>query len=205
MQKYEAFLCTFYLQKTSRRVNMSLIEQFKSKCQILRANYLEINRQLCDLKELYIRHTLSQSIGYTIAKGLNKVNLDWVEEISVESEVVQFINREKQKYKSYVAYLKKEYYTIGLGIIYKKELISPHMEYAVDDIIRKYNEQELSEILNLIDEYLMFIDKDIKFLQNNSELDKHEFYFRNYESGGFEGNELYATLNDVIANYKSIK
>jgi hypothetical protein len=184
---------------------MLVIEQFKSKCKTLRAKYLDINGLLSILKEQYIIHTLSQSLGFTVAKGTNKVDLDWVEEIYVESEIVQFINRNKQKYKSYVAYVKKEYSTIGLGIIYKKEVVSPHMDFAVDNIIEKYSEQELAEISDLIDEYLIYIDKDIEYLQNNSELDKHEFYFRNYESGGFEGDELYTTLNDVIANYKYIK
>lgn len=183
---------------------MSIIEQFKSKSQALSVEYKKINNLLSKLKEDYIISCLNHELGTYLAIGTNKVSLGWVEELSIGGEVFTFINRFKQKYKSYVCYIKKDYHIIGIGLLYKKDVVSPHMDFVVDTIISKYSEQELSEIITLIDDYLVKMNDDINFLISNADVNQHEFYFRNYESGGFEGEECFETIHDVVEDFKSI-
>lgn len=183
---------------------MSIIEQFKRKSESLSVEYKKINSILSKLKEDFIISNLNRELGVNIVSGKNKVSLGWVEEISIDGEVFQFINRFKQKYKSYVCYIKQDYHVIGLGFKYKNDIVSPHMDFAVDTIISKYSEQELSEIITIMDEYLIKMNEDISILLSHTDVSQHEFYFRNYESGGFEGDEYFETINETIKNYKSL-
>lgn len=104
-------------------------------------------------------------------------------------------------FPSYVVYTKKEYHTVGLGLIYKNELISPHMDFCIEDIIKKYNDVELSEINKLIDDNIKKIDNDIDYLNANKEIHTHEHYYGEYNKG-FDSRYRYETILDVINDFK---
>lgn len=175
---------------------------FREKCKLFRERLDILNNLLIDLKQRIILQDLSTELGTPIKLGRHLISgVDWLEEIDVGGESFNLINTLEKKYCAYVVYTKKQYHTVGLGFLYKNEVVSPHMEFSVDSIIAKYNDVELDEILKLMDETMKNINQDIDFLNSNSEIEKHEHYYGEYNSG-FESHYRYETISDVVDDYK---
>lgn len=177
-------------------------ETFRNKCKVFSERLDILNKLLSKLKEQIILQDLSIGLDTQIRVGRHLISgLDWLEETNVEGETFTLINKAEEKYYSYVIYTKKEYHTVGLGLIYKNELISPHMDFCVEKIIAKYSDIELDEIIKLIDETIININNDIDYLNSNTDIRTHEHYYGEYNKG-FESHYKFETISDVLNDYK---
>jgi len=177
-------------------------EEFKKKCRLLSERLDVLNDLLTELKQRIILNDLSIELGLQVKAGRHLISgTDWLEETDVGGESFNLINQSKEKYYSYVVYTEKEYHTVRLGFMYKKELISPQMDFCVEKIVAKYNAIELDEITKLIDEAISNINVDIDYLVSNSDIHAHKHYFGEYNKG-FDSYYRYDTISDVINDYK---
>lgn len=177
-------------------------EKFRSKCKVFSERLDILNKLLAKIKEQIILRDLSIELGTQIKVGRHLISgLDWLEETDVGGETFNLINKSEEKYYSYVIYTKKDYHTVGLGLLYKNALISPHMDFCVEGIIAKYSDIELDEIIELIDETVNNINNDIDYLNSNTDIRTHEHYYGEYNKG-FESHYKYETISDVINDYK---
>lgn len=175
---------------------------FRNKCKLFRERLEILNNLLTELKQRIILQDLSVELNTPIEVGRKIISgHNWLEEIDVAGESFNLINKSENKYYSYVIYTKRPYHTVGLGFIYKKEIIAPHMEFEIEKIIAKYSDSELDEISKLIDETLEKINQDIDYLNSNTDIKTHEHYYGEYNKG-FESNYRYDTISDVINDYK---
>lgn len=176
---------------------------FKSKCKLFSERLNILYELLAELKQRIILQDLSNELNTQVKIGRHLIsNVDWLEEIDVGGETFTLINKSKNKYYSYVVYTKKEYHTVGLGLIYKNEIIAPHMDFEVENIIKKYSDSELVEISKLIDETLSNINQDIEYLNSNSDTKTHEHYYGEYNKG-FDSHYHYEKISDVVNDYKN--
>ena len=176
--------------------------EFKSKCKLFSERLGVLNNLLVELKQQIILQDLSTALGTQIKSGRHLISsFDWLEEIDVGDESFNLINKSENKYWSYVVYTKRPYHTVGLGFMYKNEVVSPHMEFEVGRIIAKYSDEELDEISMLMDETMNNIKQDIDFLKSNSDAKMHEHYYGEYNKG-FESHYRYETISDVFEDYK---
>lgn len=177
-------------------------DKFRSKCKLFSERLGTLDKLLTEYKQQIILQDLSIELNAQVRIGRTLIScLDWLEETDVEGESFNLINKSKEKYYSYVVYTEKEYHTIGLGLIYKNELISPHMDFAVEKILAKYNDIELNEITKLIDESIQNINNDIDYLNATPDIRTHEHYYGEYNKG-FESHYRYERISDVINDYK---
>lgn len=174
----------------------------KNKCELLSENLDLLNTLLIELKQQIILQDLSNILDIKIDVGRKPISgFDWLEEISIDGETFSLINKHKGKYCSYVVYTKKPYHTIGLGLMYKGEVIAPHLNHYIESIIAKYNNEELEEISKLIDDYIIDINQDIDYLKSNPNPSMHSHYYGEYNKG-FESHNLYETISEVIDDYR---
>jgi len=177
-------------------------DKFRNKCKLFSERLNTLNKLLTELKQQIILQDLSIELDTQVKVGIHLISgLDWLEETDIGGESFNLINKSEGKYYAYVIYTKKEYHTVGLGFIYKNELIYPHMDSGVEKIIAKYNNMELDEITKLIDDTINDINDDIDFLNSNPDICKHEHYYGEYNKG-FESHFRYETISDVINDYK---
>ncbi len=180
-----------------------MIREFREKSKLLTERLGILNDLLERLKQQIILEDLSNELGIQVKAGRQQIDgFDWIEEIDIKGEVFTLINKTKNKYNSYVVYTKKDYHTIGLGLLYNNELISPHMDFQVENIIKKYSEVELDEISKLIDEAIVNINQDIDYLNVNFGTERHEHYYGEYNKG-FESKYHYESILSVFADYKN--
>ena len=177
-------------------------EKFRRKCQSLIGQLDILNKLLTELKQQIILQELAIELDTQVKAGRHLISgFDWLEEIDLEADTFTLINKSKEKYCAYVIYTEKEYHTIGLGFLYKNELISPHMDAHIEKIIANYNDTELDEITILIDDAINNISNDIDYLNANSDIGIHEHYYGEYNKG-FPSRYRYETISDVINDYK---
>lgn len=177
-------------------------QQFRNKCQILNKRWKEICELLDNLKENIIISDLSGIFNLSFKSGRQQIKgIDLIEEINVTGDTFTLINKEKEKYRSYVVYTEREYHTIGLGFKYNGELVSPHIDFMVEDIITKYNSQELEEIMKLIDEYLSSMMEDIEYLKIHSDVTEYDHYYGEYNKG-FDSHYRYKSISEVISDFR---
>lgn len=177
-------------------------ENFRSKCKSLSERLDILNKLLTELKQQIIIRELSIELDAQIEVGRHLFSdIDWLEETVVRGESFTLINKSEEKSFSYVIYTKKEYHTMGLGFIYKKDIVTPHMDFCVEEIISKYSNIELNEIIKLIDEAMANINHDIEYLNSNSDICTHEHYYGEYNKG-FDSHYRFETISDVIDDYK---
>jgi hypothetical protein len=177
-------------------------KDFRSKCKLFSERLDVLNNLLTELKQQIILQDLSIFLDTQVQRGRHLISdFDWLEEIDIGGDSFNLINKSKNKYYSYVVYTKRPYHTIGLGFMYKKEVVSPHMEFEVERIIAKYSDEELEEISVLMDEAMDNINQDIDFLSSNSDIQIHEHYYGEYNKG-FESRFRYETISDVVDDYK---
>lgn len=176
--------------------------EFRSKCRLFRERLDILNNLLMELKQQIILQDLSIALNTQVKVGRHLVSgLDWLEEIDVGGESFNLINKAENKYYSYVIYTKRDYHTVGLGLIYNNELIAPHMEFEIESIIVKYSDKELEEITKIIDKTIDNINQDIDYLNSNTDISAHEHYYGEYNKG-FESHYRYGTISDVVSDYK---
>lgn len=155
-----------------------------------------------ELGERIIIQDLSDELGITLKSGFNKiVDSELVDEIRVEGCVFNLMQKSKGIYKAYVLHFEKEYNLPYLGFMYKKEIVSPHIEGQAQEILMKYNAQEISEILDEVEKRINAINSDISYLNSGTDLKEHRFYYRNY-NGMFDGEEHFNDLKEVFENFK---
>lgn len=175
-------------------------EKFRNICKTFRERLDTLNKLLTELKQQIILQDLSIELGKQVKVGRYLIlGVDWLEEIDVGGETFNLINKSEEKYYSYVVYTKREYHTVGLGLIYKNKLIAPHMDFCIEKIIAKYSDIELNEIIKLIDDTIKNINNDIDYLSSDNRT--HEHYYGEYNKG-FESHYRYDTISDVINDYK---
>lgn len=177
-------------------------EKFRNKCKLFSERLDILYKSLTELKQQIILQDLSDELGTQIKAGRQLIpGFDWLEEIDAEGESFNLINKSEEKYYSYVIYTKKEYHTVGLGLMYKNDIISPQMDFGIEKIISKYKDIELDEITKLIDETIKNINNDIDYLNSNFDIRTHEHYYGEYNKG-FDSLYRYETISDVINDYK---
>lgn len=177
-------------------------KEFRSKCKLFSERLNVLNNLLTELKQQIILQDLSTVLDRQVKIGRHLVSdIEWLEEIDIGGDSFNLINKSEDKYYSYVVYTKRPYHTVGLGFLYKKEVVAPHMEFEVERIIAKYSDEELEEISVLMDETMNNINQDIDFLRSNSDAQIHEHYYGEYNKG-FESQYRYETISDVVNDYK---
>lgn len=177
-------------------------KDFRSKCKLFGGRLDILNNLLIELKQQIILQDLSTELDTQVKVGRYLVSgFDWIEEIDVGGDSFNLINKSENKYWSYVVYTKREYHTVGLGFMYKNEVVAPHLEFEIERIIAKYSDEELEEISGLMDETMTYINQDIDFLKSNSDVQTHEHYYGEYNKG-FESHYRYETISDVVDDYK---
>jgi len=177
-------------------------KEFRNKCKLFSERLGILNNLLEELKQQIILQDLSTALSTQVKIGRHLISgFDWLEEIDIGGDSFNLINKSKNKFYSYVVYTKRPYHTVGLGFMYKKEVVAPHMEFEVERIIAKYSNEELDEISRLMDDAMGNINQDIDFLRSNSDVKMHEHYYGEYNKG-FESQYRYETISDVIDDYK---
>ena len=185
---------------------MSIREKYKCKAKELEMILAELNSKL---EELYIKIIIKDiesniNTDTKIKNGINKINdLSWLDQIHINGKNITFIDKKKSKYMGYTLYLEKEFCTIGLGFEYNGDLISPHIEDCVMGILRKYsNDEDIENIINIIEDAIKKIHSDLDMLQVKKDVEWYEHSYKNYSSGGFEGETKFDTIQDVINDFR---
>lgn len=177
-------------------------KDFRDKCKLLSERLAILNNMLNELKQQIIVQDLSNEIGKQVKVGRTLISeMDWLDETDIGGESFNLNNKSEGKYRGYVIYTKKDYRTIGLGFLYKNEVVAPHMDFCVDAIIAKYSDVELDEITILIEEAINDINVDITYLNENTDICTHDHYYGEYNKG-FESHSRYETISEVINNFK---
>lgn len=184
---------------------MAIRDSFKESASIFKKRSDMLYQMVDDLRDRLIIWDLSNNLGIPLKKGFNVIpNSDIFEEIQIGDGVFNFINKSKNKYKAYVLHLEKAYNLPYLGFKYKNEIVSPHMESQVDGILSKYDDKELSEILEQVRKRIDAINKDIGYLESLDEISEEKFFYRNYD-GMFDGAERFDNLEAVLNDFKLFK
>lgn len=176
---------------------------FKVKCDLLSDRLNILYKLLTELKEKIIINDLSNELDTQLNIGRQLIsNFDWLEEIDIDGDTLTLIDRSKGKYYSYVIYTEKEYHTVGLGFMYKNQLISPHYEPEVQKIITNHSDLELEEISKLVDQIILNINQDIEYLRSNPEITAHKHYYGEYNKG-IESQYIYDDISKIICDFKN--
>lgn len=183
---------------------MDIRLKFTERANVFREVSNKLYEMIDELAEKILIQNLSNEIGITLNRGYNKINnSELLEEIHINGSIFNLINKKKKQYKAYVLHFEKEYNLPYLGFMYKKEIVSPHIEGQISEILKKYNDQEIADILIEVDKRIAAITKDIDYLNSDIDLKEHKFYFKNYD-GMFEGSEQFNDLKDVFKNFESL-
>lgn len=178
--------------------------KFTERANVFKELSKTLYKMIDELGERIIILDLSEELGIPLKSGSNTIsNSEIFEEIRVEGCVFNLMHKSKGKYKAYVLHFEKEYNLPYLGFIYEKEIVSPHIEGQVPEILRKFNDQEIGEILIEVDKRIDATNKDISYLNSGINLKEHKFYYRNYD-GMFDGSERFNDLRSVISNFESL-
>ena len=184
---------------------MDIKNMLEKRASVFQESSNNLYRVLDDLGERLIILDLSDKFGVTLKSGLNTLeHSEIVEEVRIEGCIFNLINRSKGEYKAYVLYFDKPYNIPYLGFMYKGEIVSPHIDGQISQILEKYNDRDLSELLFEVDKRIDAIDKDLIYLNSINELGEHKFYYRNYD-GIVEGQERFDDIDDVIKNFRYIQ
>ena len=177
-------------------------EEFRSKCKEFKERWDVLNSMLEQWKQQLMLHDLSTVFETTIKQGRQTIDgFDWIEEIYTDGDTFTLLNKAKDKYRAYVIYTQKGYHAGGLGLMYKKEIISPQLESEVEGLISKHNEKDLGEMIELMDQIIKDINQDIEFLQSDSNAEKYEHYYGEYNKG-LDSWERYETISEVLDDYR---
>jgi len=183
---------------------MDIRIKFTERANVFKEISNTLYKMIDELGERIIILDLSDELGITLKSGYNTINnSELFREIRVDGCVFNLIHKIKGKYKAYVLHFEKEYNLPYLGFKYKKEIISPHIDGQVPEILRKYSDQEIAEILIEVDKRIDAINKDISYLNSGIDLKEHKFYYKNYD-GMFDGAEQFNELKSVIKNFESL-
>jgi len=183
---------------------MDIRIKFTERANVFKEMSNRLYEMVDELGEKIIILDLSDELGITLKSGYNTINNNELfEEIRVEGLVFNLMHKSNGKYKAYVLHFEKEYSLPYLGFMYKKEIVSPHIEGQVPEILRKYNDQEINEILIEVDKRIDAITEDISYLNSGINLREHKFYYRNYD-GMFDGSERFNDLKAVIKDFESL-
>lgn len=183
---------------------MNIRARFTERANVFKEISNTLYKMIDELGEKILILNLSDELGITLNRGFNTINnSELFEEIRIEGRVFNLMNKNKNKYKAYVLHFEKEYNLPYLGFMYKNEIVSPHIEGQIPQILRKYNDQEIAEILIEVDKRIDAISKDINYLNSGMDLKEHRFYYRNYD-GMFDGSERFNDLRSVLKNFESL-
>lgn len=183
---------------------MDIRIKFTERANVFKEISNTLYKMIDELGERIIVLDLSDELGITLKSGYTTINnSELFKEIRVEGCVFNLMHKSKDKYKAYVLYFEKEYNLPYLGFMYKKEIVSPHIVEQVPEILRKYSDQEIAEILIEVDKRIDAINKDISYLNSGIDLKEHKFFYRNYD-GMFDGTERFNDLKSVIKNFESL-
>lgn len=183
---------------------MDIRLKFTERANVFREMSNTLYQMIDELAEKILIQNLSNKIGTTLNRGYNKIsNSELLEEIHIDGSIFNLINKKKEKYKAYVLHFEKEYNLSYLGFMYKKEVVSPHIEGQISEILKKYNNQEIADILIEVDKRIVEIIKDTNYLNSDIDLKEHKFYFKNYD-GMFDGLEQFNDLKAVFKNFESL-
>lgn len=189
---------------------MNYKDEFKTKCNSLQTYLKELNRHLDNIKERIIIRDLeeyfkSNEKDVILSAGSNVINIDDIEEITICGEICNIINKRKNKYFGFVTILDKDFCTIGLGFMYKGNIIAPHsdLDFAVDNILSEYNANEIQEISDIIDDKIARIKMDIEYIKTHKDLNCYKYHYGEYNKG-FLSDIKFDTVNEVIEFYHKI-
>lgn len=178
--------------------------KFRNKCDLLKSRLNILVDNIEKIKSEIVLDNLLKETKLKFKNGYNSdLQFDGIEEIDVFETGFTLVNGNKTFSKSYVICLKKDFHTIDLGLPYKEDSVSPHIDSAVNDLINKYNYEELKEIISIIDKYLLNIELDINYINNYNDISFYEYYYGEYNSG-FDSKYKYYEISDVILDFKSL-
>ena len=178
---------------------MSYKEDFERQANIYADLCEELYKKTELIGEKIILQELLQKYQIKAKHGFNSVNLNSVSEVCVEGKTINLISRTEEKYKAYVLYFEKNFNFPYLGFKFKKDIISPHYKDSIPSIIAKYNEDELIEITQRINEMIKLVEEDLTYLQTTS-INEHAFFYKEYR-GLFEGVNKFDSINDVLKDF----
>lgn len=183
---------------------MDIRIKFTERANVFKEISNRLYAMLDELGERIIILDLSDELGIPLKSGYNTINnKELFEEICIEGRVFNLMHKSNGKYKAYVLHFEKEYNLPYLGFMYKKEIVSPHIEGQVPKILTKYNDHEINEILIEVEKRIDAITEDISYLNLVVDLREHKFYYRNYD-GMFDGAERFNDLKSVIKDFESL-
>lgn len=83
-------------------MGITMREIFRSKCKLLSERLAILNKLLVELKQQIILDDLSSELDSQVKEGRHFCSdTSWIEEIDVEGELFELINKSKEKYYSY--------------------------------------------------------------------------------------------------------
>ena len=183
---------------------MDIRAKFTERANVFKEISNTLYKIIDELGERIIIHDLSDELGITLNSRFNtSVDSELFDEIRVEGCVFNLMQKSKGIYKAYVLHFEKGYNLPYLGFMYKKEIVSPHIEGQVQEILKKYNIQEISEILIEVEKGIDAINKDISYLNSGIGLREHKFCYRNYD-GMFDGEEQFTDFKAVFKNFETL-
>jgi len=175
--------------------------KFIDKCVEFNGISNKLYSKVDELSDKLILRDLSNYFEKDFKNGFNTLDgCNYVNEIRVDDGIFTICNKITETYKGYRLHFKDEFNLPHLGFYYKGEVISPHINNEPGELIKKYNDSELSEIIVEIDKRITLIQKDLSEIQV-AEPDTFSFFYREY-NGMFDGHEFYKNFTDVIEDFK---
>ncbi|BEP29201.1 hypothetical protein [Helicovermis profundi] len=178
-------------------------KEFIKSCKVLENMSTELYTKLDSVGEKLIVKDLSKCFSKDIKKGYTIVTNDVVEEVSVNGSIFTLINKKNEVYKGYNLFFNKKFNMLHLGFLYNGDIVSPHIEGEAEELVKKYNEKELFEILKVVIKLSNLIKLDVKYLDSLDDIDELDFVYKNY-NGLFEGKEIFNGIEAVIKDYTEL-
>lgn len=156
---------------------------------------------LFKIKNQFIREQAKKVLGIEIVGMFTPISITGFKEIMVADGSFTLMSASKQNNYAFSVHTNQDNNLMHIGITYKHDVIAPHMRGAIEDILDRYEENELNEILTLINEAIENLSGVVKWMEAHTSSTDYSCYFMDYNKG-FDSENTYQDMEEIFQKFK---